>query len=316
MTLQRSVAIGSSNVSLLSLDGDNPLTELEVFRFPATGQEIRTLIRDGEMLVCHTDVCVGLQHSNPSVAIKLVDADDRVLIDLTETDIPNLKRTSINPNMWFLTEAGFYTLAIASQASNAKTFRRWITHDVLPTIRRTGRYGALDTNTPRHLVPQSFADALQLAADQARQIEQQGQQIAELEPRAEQADHFRRSDGLKAVAAFCNDLQLWAYENHRVKLRHDDIRDFLGDIRLVIRTDSLRKNEPYGEAIKDGYVRPRLSTYDTNTRGSQEATSARLTPKGWGYAWDRAVKRIAEHGSLAPITSVAIPAQSLPTERS
>ncbi|MET8278213.1 phage antirepressor KilAC domain-containing protein [Micromonospora sp. NPDC005174] len=170
---------------------------------------------------------------------------------------------------------------------------------------RTREAEVRDANTPRQQIPQSFADALQLAANQAREIERQQTAIAELEPRAQQADHFRAADGLAAVASFCNDLQLWAHENHRVKLRHDDIRDFLGDIGLIIRAGSLRRNEPYAEAIKAGLVRPKHSTYGTNTRGDQEATSARLTQKGWGYAWDRAVRRIANHGSLAPTSSVA-----------
>lgn len=157
---------------------------------------------------------------------------------------------------------------------------------------------------PRHAIPQSFADALQLAADQARKIERQQTAIAELEPRAEQADHFRRADGLAAVASFCNDLQLWAKENHGLRLKHEEIRDFLGDIGLIIRTPGIRRNEPYQRAIDAGWVRPKHSTHDTNTRGPQEKTSVRLTPAGWGRAWDKAVARITSTGSLKPSTDL------------
>lgn len=159
-----------------------------------------------------------------------------------------------------------------------------------------------DTNHPA--IPQSFADALQLAANQAREIERQSTEIAELAPKAEQADHFRKADGLTAIADFANELALWARENHKVKLLHSEVRDFLGDIGLVIRGNTIRNNEPTADAIKRGLMRPKKNTYDTNTRGVQSTSSARFTQKGWGHAWDRAIKRIADNGSLAPIKTI------------
>lgn len=156
-----------------------------------------------------------------------------------------------------------------------------------------------DQNANHPAIPQSFADALQLAADQAREIERQSTQIAELEPKAAQADHFRKANGLTAIADFANDLALWADENHKVKILHAEVRDYLGELGLVIRGNTIRNNEPTADAIKRGLMRPKKSTYDTETRGVQSTSSARFTQKGWGYAWDRAIKRIAGHGSLA-----------------
>ncbi|GGM26603.1 antirepressor [Micromonospora sonchi] len=273
------------------------MTTIEVFQFPATGHNIRTILRGAEPWFVGRDACAVLEIAKPENSLALLDADEK--------DTHSVGTPGGAQNVTIISESGLYSLILRSRKPEAKTFKRWITHDVLPAIRKTGRYDALDTNDGRHQIPQSFADALQLAADQARQIEQQQTAIAELEPRAQQADHFRAADGLAAIASFCNDLQLWAHEHHGLRLRHDEIRDFLGDIGLIIRSDSLRRNEPYAEAIKAGLVRPKHSTYETNTRGDQETTSARLTPKGWGYAWDRAVRRIAEHGSLAPMTAVA-----------
>lgn len=275
------------------------MTDLEVFKFPATGQQVRTVIRGVEPWFVAADVCGALDISNPRQAVSYLDEDEVSQAPVTTNDgSGRVLPTNI------INEPGLYSLILRSRKPEAKTFKRWITHEVLPTIRKTGRYDALNTNTNRWQIPQSFPEALRLAADQAQEIERQQTAIAELEPRAQQADHFRAADGLAAIASFCNDLQLWAYENHRVRLRHEDIRDFLGDIGLIIRTGSLRRNEPYAEAIKAGLVRPKHTTYGTNTRGDQEATSARLTQKGWGYAWDRAVRRIADHGSLAPTASV------------
>lgn len=166
----------------------------QVFDYNGIAQ-IRTLIADGEPLFCVPDVCRGLEHSNPSVALRMVDDEDKRLIDLRETDSPNLNRTSINPKMWFVTEPGFYTLALSSQAPGAKAFKRWITHDVLPAIRKTGQYKATAPDVPR-----SFADALQLAADQAREIEAQQAQLAITAPKAEAWDTLASADGDFSVA--------------------------------------------------------------------------------------------------------------------
>ncbi|MFI1194016.1 phage antirepressor [Micromonospora sp. NPDC020750] len=268
----------------------------QVFEYQAT--PIRVLVRDGDPLFSVPDVCRGLEHSNPSVALKLVDAEDRVLIDLRETDSPNLNRTSINPKMWFVTEPGFYTLALASQAPGAKTFRRWITHQVLPSIRKTGRYETAPA------VPESFADALQLAANQARAIEQQQKAIAELEPRAQQADFHRAADGLISVPDFANKVKAWALREHAAKVTHQQVWDFLGDIRFLIRGNTIRHNQPTAWAAERDYVRVKETEYATNSHGTQTGTSPRLTPAGEGFAWDRAVRRIAGHGFLAPTSAV------------
>jgi phage antirepressor YoqD-like protein len=161
-----------------------------------------------------------------------------------------------------------------------------------------------DANASRHEIPQSFADALQLAANQARAIEQQNQHIAALEPRAAQADHHRAADGLKALSDFANDLKAWAKREHGVRVLHQEVFDFLGQIRLIIRGETIRKNQPTAFAIEHGYADVKTTNFETKTRGLQSGKSTRLTPAGEGYAWDRAVKRIAAHGSLKPTTDI------------
>lgn len=117
------------------------MTETLPFEFPETSQPVRTAVIDGEPMLCHVDICKLLQHSNPSVAIRLVDEEDRRLVDLSESDIDALNRgVPGNGRTWFVNEAGFYCLAFASQAPGAKALRRWVAHEVLPSIRRTGSY--------------------------------------------------------------------------------------------------------------------------------------------------------------------------------
>jgi len=127
--------------------------------------------------------------------------------------------------------------------------------------------------------------------------------VAELEPKAAQADHFREADGLFAIAQFANDLALHAREKYDVKLLHEGIRDFLGEIGMVIRSKSIRRNEPTAAALKSGWMRAKHDTIERST-GPQAKVSARLTPKGWSHAWDKALARLAAHGSLDKPKSV------------
>ncbi|MCG8634205.1 MAG: phage antirepressor [Desulfobacterales bacterium] len=75
------------------------------------------------------DVCNALELKNPSMAIQNLDDDERAKICLGRQG-----------KTWTVNEPGLYTLIIRSNKPEAKKFKRWITHDVLPSIRKTGRY--------------------------------------------------------------------------------------------------------------------------------------------------------------------------------
>jgi hypothetical protein len=89
-----------------------------------------------------------------------------------------------------------------------------------------------------------------------------------------------------------------------VKILHEQVWDFLGDIGLIIRGNTLRRHHPTAFATERDFVRKKTTEFATETRGLQASTSPRLTPAGSGWAWDRAVKRIAAHGSLASTKAI------------
>lgn len=131
------------------------MSELTPFVFPETGQQIRVIGNVDTPLFHHSDVCKILQHTNPSVAARMLDDDESVMIDVRDVsaaqtalnfDFP-VPETG-NATARFVTEPGLYTLIFQSKAEGARPFRRWVTHEVLPAIRRTGRYETPGT-TPR-----------------------------------------------------------------------------------------------------------------------------------------------------------------------
>jgi anti-repressor protein len=112
------------------------MTALEVFQFPANGAEIRTVIRDGEPWFVAADVCVVLGLNNVTEAVRHLDDDER-------DHEAGTNRTSFQPApRVIISEAGLYSLILRSRKAEAKAFKRWITHEVLPAIRQTGRYEA------------------------------------------------------------------------------------------------------------------------------------------------------------------------------
>lgn len=101
----------------------------QAFTFNASNQQIRTIILDGEPYFVAKDVCDVLGHTNPSVAIQMLDDDERTK-----------KSLGRQGEAWFVNESGLYNLIFRSNKSEAKAFRKWVTSEVLPALRRTGRY--------------------------------------------------------------------------------------------------------------------------------------------------------------------------------
>ena len=101
---------------------------IQVFENNDFGQ-IRVIERDGEPWFVAADVCNVLDLSNPTIAVSRLDEDERAKFNLGRQG----DATIVN-------EPGLYTLVLGSRKPEAKAFKRWVTHEVIPTIRKTGAY--------------------------------------------------------------------------------------------------------------------------------------------------------------------------------
>jgi anti-repressor protein len=162
------------------------MTDLTVFSY--SDIEIRTVVRDGEPWFVAADVCAVLEIRNNRDALAGLDDDEK---GVATTDTPGGSQ-----QVAVINEPGLYSLILRSRKPEAKAFKRWITHEVLPAIRKTGRY---EVAAAAPAIPQTYADALQLAADQARQIEAQAVALAEAAPKVEAWDHLASAEGDYAV---------------------------------------------------------------------------------------------------------------------
>lgn len=113
------------------------MNDMQVFENPMLRCELRTLEKDGEIWFVAADVCRALNHTNVSVALQMLEEDEVAKQSLEQVSENGVVQ---NREMNIISEPGLYTLVIRSNRPEAKAFKRWVTHDVLPTIRRTGRY--------------------------------------------------------------------------------------------------------------------------------------------------------------------------------
>ena len=114
------------------------MNDIMIFNNPEFGQ-IRTVEVGGEPWLVGKDIAVALGYSNTRDALERhVDAEDK-------NTVVNPDGNRGNPNMTIINESGLYSLVLSSKLSGAKKFKRWVTSEVLPSIRKHGTYMTSDT---------------------------------------------------------------------------------------------------------------------------------------------------------------------------
>jgi prophage antirepressor-like protein len=114
---------------------ENNHYQLIPFEYDGIDLSIYMLKREPHWIAA--DICEVLDHSNPSNAVKTLDDDEFIK--------RTIHRSGQHRLMTFINESGLYHLIFTSQKEKAKAFRRWVTHELMPSIRKTGRY-SLDGN--------------------------------------------------------------------------------------------------------------------------------------------------------------------------
>lgn len=111
-------------------------TDIQIFKNEQFGQ-IRVVERDGEPWFVAVDICGALDIANSRDALTRIDEDEKG-VALTDT-LGGAQEVAV------VNEPGLYSLVLGSRKSEARAFKRWITHDVIPAIRKTGMYATLAT---------------------------------------------------------------------------------------------------------------------------------------------------------------------------
>lgn len=175
------------------------MNELQIFNNKEFG-EIRAIEKNGEPWFVAKDICEALDITNTTDAMKRLDDDE-----VTRFNLGGLVG-EVN----IINEYGLYSLVLGSRKLEAKKFKRWITHEVIPSIRKYGSY-SLE-------VPRTFTEALKLAAKQAEEIEalqlesaQSRQIISELQPKATYYDLILQNKSLLSATQIAKDYGMSAH---------------------------------------------------------------------------------------------------------
>ena len=168
------------------------MSNIQVFENSEFGKIRAMRGEDGEPMFVAKDICAALEIKNSRDALARLDDDEKGVV-LTDTPGGEQQVQAVN-------ESGLYVLVLGSRKPQAKAFKRWVTHEVLPAIRRDGGYMAARDETPE----ETMARALVIAQTT---IDRQKNRISELEPKAIFADAVAASDGTCLVGELAKMLR-------------------------------------------------------------------------------------------------------------
>lgn len=226
--------------------------ELQPFDFH--GQPVRVLTDEqGDPWWFAADVAAVLGMGNVHSSLALLDEDER-----------SLHTVESRPAVSIISESGLYSLVLRSRRPEAKEFKRWVTREVLPAIRRTGAYVA----------PMSDRDR---AVALAREVLSLAEQVAELEPRAQFADRMLTADGDLSVADAGK-----ALTRAGVKVGERRLFSVLAGMRWVYRSQADGRWRVYQAAIESGWmsVLPQSHYHPKTGVLVLDPPQPRVTPKG------------------------------------
>ncbi len=221
--------------------------------FSYQNQQVRTILIDGEPWFVAKDVCEVLEHTNSRMALERLDEDEK--------GVSSIYTPGGIQQMAIVNEPGLYSLILGSRKPEARAFKRWITHEVIPSIRKTGAY----------VVPKTLPEALRLAAELAEKIEQQKPLVSFAETCAASKD-----------SVLIRELAKIASKNGII----------IGEKRLYqrLRTWGLifpYSTEPYQEYVDRGYFEVTQSNKEVVSGKVKLFKVTRVTPKGQIYILDR-----------------------------
>ncbi|TES56173.1 phage antirepressor [Halalkalibacterium halodurans] len=166
--------------------------------------ELRTVIIDGEVWFVAKDVCEILELSNPTRAVSRLDKDERSNFKLGRQGEVNI-----------INEFGLYSLVLSSRKPEAKKFKRWVTHEILPSIRKTGVYQVEAAPAPSYMIEDPIERAKQWIKEQEK-VRLLEQRAAEYEEKANYVDQILLSRKTMTTTQIAKDYGMSAQRLNQI----------------------------------------------------------------------------------------------------
>ena len=228
------------------------MNNLQIFKNDTFGQ-VRILERDNELWFVAKDVCECLGLGDTSKAVGRLDTDEK-----GTNSIPT---PGGHQNLLTVNEYGLYSLVLSSRKPEAKEFKRWITHDVIPAIRKTGSYSmAIPKTLPEAL--RAYANEVELHNATKAIVAQQEQQIAEFKPVKDYVDKILSSKSCLTITQIAADYGMSAQELNKI-LHEAGLQRKVGDQWILYKqhmSKGFTKSETFTFCRSDGRLDSKITT--------------------------------------------------------
>ena len=237
------------------------MNEIKIFENEQFGK-VRTLEIKNEPYFVAIDVCKCLDIKNTTQAVQRLDEDERSMLNIGRQGETNL-----------VNEYGLYNLILVSRKKEAKAFKRWVTHEVLPTIRKHGAY-MTDEVLKEALTSPDFLIKLatELKEEREKRIALEidnnikAQQIGELKPKADYVDKILKSKSLMNVSQIAKDYGMSATKFnkilHELKVQYKQAEQWL--LYSKYHDKGYTHSETFDFENKKGINETKLTTKWTN----------------------------------------------------
>lgn len=237
---------------------------LKVFNYESS--DVRVINMNGEPWFVAKDVCDVLELSNPTMALARLDEDERAKFNLGRQGEVNL-----------VNEYGLYNLILGSRKPEAKRFKRWVTHEVLPSIRKHGMYATPQTVEAMLQDPDTMIKTLQALKAERERRQELERKVEEDKPRV----LFSKAVEASHTSILIGDLAKLLRQNG-VQMGQNRLFAWMRDNGYLIKSGS-SKNMPTQYSMERGWFEVKERVIN-NPDGSIRVTkTTKVTGKGQQY---------------------------------
>ncbi len=232
----------------------------ELVPFAFEGAEVRVIDRNGDPWFVAADVCAALDIGNVSMSVGRLDDDER--------GISTADTLGGAQEMLVVNESGLYSLVLTSRKPAAKRFKKWVTSEVLPSIRKTGQYGSAPVDWSKMLNdPAALRGIVLTYTEKVLTLEAEK---AELMPKAEALDRIATADGSLCVTDAAKALQV----------RPKALFDYLKHNGWIYKRPGGATYLGYQSKTGAGLVEHKVTTVLRADGSEVVSEQVRITPKG------------------------------------
>lgn len=239
------------------------MNELQIFKNNQFGN-VRIVMKGQEPWFVAKDICNCLEINNSRQALIRLDDDEKSSVILNDG-------TPGNPEKSIVNEYGLYSLVLSSRKPEAKEFKRWITHDVIPQIRKTGQYVAD--------IPKTLPDALRAYANEVEEHNKAKALIKEQKPKVLFADSVAASH----TSILVGDLAKLLHQNGVKDMGQKRLFNWLRENSYLIKRKGSDYNSPTQKAMEMGLFQIKETVVSHADGHTSVNKTTKVTGKGQQY---------------------------------